>query len=570
MPSDGQKSVYGAQHPPNIKLIKELNNLTATSTLSGVSSTTLINQSGSASNTGASGNSFRDFEKKTNDVWDLDDDDGLNDNLDFSFPISITDSEEVAKKIIKNHKENHEKLIMTRKISAASLQSPNKLLSNGPGKALRQENSVPLKSTSSHESSNKNSINNSNNDLNSKNNSQNSHLDSLESSFKSIKLTSSTNDSTNVKQISSNLNSTASINNIETKLDNITTTNTNNKIYSTYVINRDKEEDPANLEKFKKILSNNPINLEELQKASWKGIPKAYRPICWKLLSDYLPLKIELQEKTIEQKRNSYWESVNEHYSSVYIDAHHEMLRQILNDIPRMNPLIPIFQKSIIQNIFQRVLYVWAVRHPASGYVQGINDLLTPFFAVFLTEYSDINLDIQNIEIENLPAENLRQLEADCYWCMTKLLERIQENYVFSQPGIQKNVQSLEDLIKRIDNKLYLHLKKNNIEFIQFAFRWMNNLLMREIPLNCTIRLWDTYHAEPFGFSDFHLYVCAAFLLRFSKNLTDEKDFQGIMLLIQNLPTRNLKANDISLLTAEAYKLQFQFADSPYHTARSD
>lgn len=50
--------------------------------------------------------------------------------------------------------------------------------------------------------------------------------------------------------------------------------------------------------------------------------------------------------------------------------------------------------------------------------------------------------------------------------------------------------------------------------------------------------------------------MCAAFLLRFSKNLTDEKDFQGLMLLLQNLPTRNLKANDVTLLTAEAYKLQ--------------
>ena len=61
-----------------------------------------------------------------------------------------------------------------------------------------------------------------------------------------------------------------------------------------------------------------------------------------------------------------------------------------------MNPLIPIFQKKIVQNIFQRVLYVWAVRHPASGYVQGINDLLTPFFVVFLTEYSDISKSKQN------------------------------------------------------------------------------------------------------------------------------------------------------------------------------
>lgn len=64
---------------------------------------------------------------------------------------------------------------------------------------------------------------------------------------------------------------------------------------------------------------------------------------------------------------------------------------KILNDIPRMNPLISIFQNEIVQNIFQRVLYVWAVRHPGSGYVQGINDLLTPFFVVFLTEYIEIN-----------------------------------------------------------------------------------------------------------------------------------------------------------------------------------
>jgi hypothetical protein len=39
------------------------------------------------------------------------------------------------------------------------------------------------------------------------------------------------------------------------------------------------------------------------------------------------------------------------------------------------------------------------------------------------------------------------------------------------------------------------------------------------------------------------------------------------MLLLQNLPTRNLKAADVTLLTAEAYKLQVMFANSPNHTA---
>ena len=44
-------------------------------------------------------------------------------------------------------------------------------------------------------------------------------------------------------------------------------------------------------------------------------------------------------------------------------------------------------------------------------------------------------------------------------------------------------------LIEPLNN----HLEKNHVEYLQFAFRWMNNLLMREMPLRSTIRLWDTY-----------------------------------------------------------------------------
>ena len=54
-----------------------------------------------------------------------------------------------------------------------------------------------------------------------------------------------------------------------------------------------------------------------------------------------------------------------------------------------MNPLMPIFQQTVVQELFERILFIWAIRHPASGYVQGINDLVTPFFVVFLSEFID-------------------------------------------------------------------------------------------------------------------------------------------------------------------------------------
>ena len=42
-------------------------------------------------------------------------------------------------------------------------------------------------------------------------------------------------------------------------------------------------------------------------------------------------------------------------------------------------------------------------------------------------------------------------IEADSYWCMSKLLDGIQDNYTFAQPGIQTKVSALKELTLRID-----------------------------------------------------------------------------------------------------------------------
>lgn len=54
----------------------------------------------------------------------------------------------------------------------------------------------------------------------------------------------------------------------------------------------------------------------------------------------------------------------------------------------------PLFQQTTVQEMFERILFIWAIRHPASGYVQGMNDLVTPFYVVFLQEYLPIGTSI--------------------------------------------------------------------------------------------------------------------------------------------------------------------------------
>uniref|UniRef100_H2VEG6 TBC1 domain family, member 22a n=1 Tax=Takifugu rubripes TaxID=31033 RepID=H2VEG6_TAKRU len=254
------------------------------------------------------------------------------------------------------------------------------------------------------------------------------------------------------------------------------------------------EREASRLDKFRQLLAGPNTDLDELRKLSWSGIPRQVRPITWKLLSGYLPANAERRESVLKRKRHEYFGFIQQYYDSRNDEHHQDTYRQIHIDIPRTNPLIPLFQQASVQEIFERILFIWAIRHPASGYVQGINDLVTPFFVVYVFEY--IEEEVENFDVSSLQEEALRNIEADSFWCMSKLLDGIQDNYTFAQPGIQKKVKALEELVSRIDETVHRHMQHYEVEYLQFAFRWMNNLLMRELPLRCTIRLWDTYQVH--------------------------------------------------------------------------
>uniref|UniRef100_A0A8C2B9A0 TBC1 domain family, member 22B n=1 Tax=Cyprinus carpio TaxID=7962 RepID=A0A8C2B9A0_CYPCA len=320
------------------------------------------------------------------------------------------------------------------------------------------------------------------------------------------------------------------------------------------------------LDKFKQLLASPNTDLEELRKHSWSGIPREVRPVTWRLLSGYLPANRERRDLVLQRKREEYFGFIEQYYHSRTDENHRDTYRQIHIDIPRTNPLIPLFQQPLVQEVFERILFIWAIRHPASGYVQGINDLVTPFFVVFLSEF--VEEDVENFEMASLPLDTQRNIEADSFWCMSKLLDGIQDNYTFAQPGIQIKVKALEELVSRIDEDVHVHFQKCEVEYLQFAFRWMNNLLMRELPLRCTIRLWDTYQAESEGFSHFHLYVCSAFLIKWRKEILSMVDFQSLLMLLQNLPTIHWGNEEVGLLLAEAYRLKYMFADAPSHYKR--
>lgn len=187
----------------------------------------------------------------------------------------------------------------------------------------------------------------------------------------------------------------------------------------------------------------------------------------------------------------------------------------------------------------------------------GMNDLTTPFFVVFLSEV--MAGDVFECDPETLDKHQLDYVEAMCYWCLSKLIERIQDNYTYGQPGIIKQLEEMSSIIERADNTLYKHLASEQLEFLQFGFRWMNCLLIREFELHQVIRMWDTYLSEGRqGLRQYHVYVCAAFLLHYRQQLIG-KDFGDMIHLLQQPDTKLWNTRDIQSLLSQAFVLQSQY-----------
>ncbi|XP_022932742.1 GTPase-activating protein GYP1-like [Cucurbita moschata] len=323
--------------------------------------------------------------------------------------------------------------------------------------------------------------------------------------------------------------------------------------------------DSARVLKFTKLLSGTTIISDKLRELAWSGVPPYMRPNIWRLLLGYAPPNSDRKEGVLRRKRLEYLDSVAQFYDipdAERSDDEINMLRQIAVDCPRTVPDVTFFQQAQVQKSLERILYTWAIRHPASGYVQGINDLATPFLVVFLSEY--LEGGVEKWSISDLSPDKITNIEADCYWCLSKLLDGMQDHYTFAQPGIQRLVFKLKELVRRIDEPVSRHMEEQGLEFLQFAFRWFNCLLIREIPFHLVTRLWDTYLAEGDSLPDFLVYIFASFLLTWSEEL-QKLDFQELVMFLQHVPTQNWTHQELEMVLSRAYIWHSMFNNSPRH-----
>lgn len=373
--------------------------------------------------------------------------------------------------------------------------------------------------------------------------------------------------SVNSKLSSSSSSTQNSFTSSSLKLSNQVNSIANETLSSASTSNQSYTIPQYRLVQLEKILSSENVDLKALRQLCWNGIPPQYRTISWQLMLGYMPTNKSRRDAAITRKRKEYADAVTMYFNVSDSDRttqEGEIHRQILVDLPRTSPHTPLYQQAPIQRCMERILYIWSVRHPASGYVQGLDDLLTPLIYICLAPYVK-DADVLRCDVASISPSILTDVEADTYWCLTKLLDSIQDHYTFSQPGLQRMVLRLEDLIHRLDNDLHSHIIEQGVQYIQFSFRWMNCLLLRELPLRTILRVWDTYLAEDQGgFENFHVYVCVVVMKTFQEKLIT-MDFQELLMFLQDIPTSSWTESDVEPILSQAYILSTLFENSPNH-----
>lgn len=311
------------------------------------------------------------------------------------------------------------------------------------------------------------------------------------------------------------------------------------------------------------ILSQNVIDVEKIRSMAWAGIPDRFRAEIWRLFLDYQPVNKNLSEQTLEHKRNDYFDCLERVYSEsqrhLWTNAQKGTISQIDRDLPRTK--ITLLRNQKVMDLFERVLFVWSVRHPASGYVQGMNDLLQPFFFAFLIPHSGIKdpSELEKLEnIDNVPENIMKEIEADCFWCFSKLLDGLQDLYTKDQPGLYKILENIKNVIDRVNPDLALHIAQEDIQYQEFAFRWVNCLLVREFSVSIIFRIWDNYLSHHNRIASSHTYMCAALMDAMAYKLMPLNHAEFIILM-QAIDPNGWHAQEIEDIMAQAYVFEKSF-----------
>ncbi|KAI2652962.1 TBC1 domain family member 5 [Labeo rohita] len=280
-----------------------------------------------------------------------------------------------------------------------------------------------------------------------------------------------------------------------------------------------------------------------------------FRSVCWKLYLDVLP-----EDKTQWISRTKQLRAQYEKIKETHITNPRKAAGQ--QDLVVNNPLSQDEGEEDVRTKLTDILFCYARENEQLLYKQGMHELLAPIVFVLHCDHQAF----QHASETANPSDEMKVLldpkfhEHDAYAMFSLLMETAEPwfssferevrkgkeemltSIPFARPqdsgpsvAIVTKVNRIQDqLVKKHDIELYMHLNRLEIAPQIYGIRWVRLLFGREFPLQDLLVVWDALFADSITL-DLVDYVFVAMLL-YIRDALIASNFQTCLGLLMHYP----------------------------------
>ena len=335
------------------------------------------------------------------------------------------------------------------------------------------------------------------------------------------------------------------------------------------------------------------------------------RPIAWKIFLGVLPNTSSLREwvEIISNQREEYKKKIkkfckikkfigdplgggSKKKKSSETSYEDNDLKNLINkDLDRTHQEIDLFLQNKIKNILANVLYIWSKENQAISYRQGMNELLAILYLVFYPYYfpctrkpkntkNDIIEFLKDIELYKediyIFFHDEEEIQSDLFFTFEALMKKGMSN-LFDPKILQKDDPEykmyeifpqmwkddsdenkptyvfrrcsllIKEKLKSLDNDLYSHFKRIDLNCGVFLQRWLRCIFCREFSLEDVYIIWDIILCDDYinennqKYSFIYMeYICIAMIFKIRDTLKDGDQNECLTTLFKYPETKDI------------------------------
>ena len=310
------------------------------------------------------------------------------------------------------------------------------------------------------------------------------------------------------------------------------------------------------------------VNVEEIKRLCALGLddcPPEDRAIAWLVLLGIYPNDPLQWQKVRNELKSSYWSFVSDNGLENWHNLNLKNNMQLNDYDVKEKPLMSLIHGDIVRTgrtifflppdpipsetppepteemIFQfgrharrleRMLYIFGVLNVGLGYMQGFNELIIPFYYVFIKALPFFNNDIE-------------LLEALTFQALQALLNETELNELYTTNDqssiILHKLAEFEKLMAKHLPDIAKILNTLKIHPVTYCFRWFNLIFLQEHDLPNIITIWDDILAHFNEMIEFEFYIGLGHLNEI-KGVLNINAYEISLSALQNFPDNmNLK-----------------------------